>query len=271
MSPLTLTLRRDPQQRLDLAPLTPDRLAGSGAAQIAALPLQLGNRRLAVGELFEIRGDDATQLVIRNGSARLDAVGSGLASGSIRVEGDVGDRLGRGMRAGTLVVEGSCGAYAGSAMRGGTIEVRGDCGEFAGSALPGERRGMRAGTLVVRGTAGDRAGDHMRGGRILVAGDAGGYCGSRMIAGTIVVLGRLGACAGYGMTRGTLLASDALRPLLVTFNDAGEHELTVLRLLQSSLRRVGGRFAALDPDRYRVHRYVGDRAVGGKGELLVWL
>ncbi|WP_054774430.1 hypothetical protein [Methylogaea oryzae] len=51
MSALTFTLKIAPQQRVDVAPLTPDNLAGKSAADIAALALQCGNRTLRADEV----------------------------------------------------------------------------------------------------------------------------------------------------------------------------------------------------------------------------
>lgn len=267
MSPLTFTLRETPRQRVDLSPLTPERLAGKALAEIEALELTSGNCRLQVRELFEVSGTDAATLVIRGGCDRLDRIGQGMGSGSILVEGDAGAYLGLDLQGGAIEVRGDAGAYCASRMAGGLIHIHGNAGDFLGAALPGEPHGMRGGTVVVRGSAGDRAADRLRRGQVLIEGNAGRYCASRMIAGTVAVLGRVGEGVGSGMRRGTLLLSET-PPLPSTFNESGTFELTFLPLLIGSWRGLPGAFATLAPAP-RARRYVGDRAAGGLGEILI--
>jgi formylmethanofuran dehydrogenase subunit C len=271
VSPLVLTLKGPPAQRVDLSPLTPDRLAGQDAASIGRIELCSGNRRVPVRELFDIAPGDGTEIVIRRACGRLDFIGEGLQQGTIGVEGDAGAYLGQGMRAGRITVTGGVGPWAAAAMQGGRIEIGGDAGDFLGGALPGAMRGMTGGTVVVHGRAGDRAGDRMRRGVIAIASDVGAYAGSRIIAGTMIVLGaEIGAYPGFGMKRGTLLLRGLPERLLPTFADSGVHELGFLRLLKQALSDADPFVAALDGLGLRVRRFVGDAAVGGKGELLVW-
>jgi len=271
MTALTLTLRDEPLHRIDLSVLRPDRLAGSSPQDIARLGLSCGNRRMQVGELFEIVGGDPQDLVIRNSCARLDAIGAGMETGRIRVYGNAGDYLGLGMRGGSIEVHGDSGHWTAGGMHQGMIHLKGNCGDFAGAAIPGEHRGMRGGTLLITGNAGDRTGDRMRRGYILIEGDSGDYCGARMIAGTIAVLGETGRAVGYGMRRGTLLLGQTPASLPATLNDCGEHNLGFLRLLIDSFADLDSRFSQLDTARLRVRRYMGDLACDGKGEVLVWV
>ncbi len=269
MSALTFKLKTHPRQRVDLSPLTPDSLAGLKNDAIAAIELQSGNRKLKAAELFDITGDDATQIAIENSCGKLDYIGHGITAGSIIVRGDTGAYVAFKMRGGTVTIEGNAGAYAGCGMKSGELRVNGNAGDFLGAALPGFRHGMAGGTIIVGGSAGERIGDHMRRGAILIEGDAGDYCGSRMLAGTIAVLGKVGEHCGFGMKRGTLLLSSKPQVLSVLFGDCGTHNLNFLPLLINSWRALPGRFAELQPRR-RVRRYAGDNANGGKGEILVW-
>lgn len=269
MSSLTLALRALPPHGVDLSPLIPDRLAGLNKADIETI--QLGSRGLQVANLFSVSGDDAQQIIIRNSSARLTRIGSGMTQGAITVEGDCGAYAGLGMRGGRIVVTGNAGLFAGSGMTAGGLEIRGDAGDFLGGALPGDKQGMRGGIIVVHGNAGDRAADRMRRGLILIGGNAGAYCGSRMLAGTILVSGRVGTMPGFALKRGTLLL--ALQPpeLPATFQDSGVHALLFLTLLERELKRGGERFARFLPLGNRVRRYCGDLANGGTGEILVFV
>lgn len=269
MSPLTLRLRAPPVPHLDLAAFTPDRLAGLSPDAIRRLPLWVGNRASAVGDLFDVGGADSETLVIQSESDRLDWIGAGMTRGRVLVEGRAGAYLGRGLRGGLIEVTGDAGPFAGSRQSGGTLRIRGNAGDFLGAAVPGERRGLCGGRLEVWGSAGDRVGDHQRRGSILIAGDVGDYCASRMVAGTILVLGRTGAWTGFGMRRGTLLLGEA-PALPPTFNHSGTWDLGFLSLLIRDLASAGGPFAALAGRGTRVRRWVGDLAADGRGEVLVW-
>jgi formylmethanofuran dehydrogenase subunit C len=262
---MTLTAR--PPAPVDMSPLTPEALAGKHRAEIASLCLSAGTRRLRVDELFEVDGEGAPNILIRASSPRLLRVGAGMAAGRITVEGEVGMYAGAEMRGGTLAISGDAGALAGCAMHGGVLHIGGRVGDFAAGALPGARRGMDGGTMIIEGNARDRAGDRMRRGTLLIGGDAGDYCGARMLAGTIVVRGSVGAAAGAAMQRGTLLLA-RMPPLLGTFSDCGVHALPFLRLLRKYLLEAGPPFQRFAFDD-TVRRFIGDRAYGGLGEILV--
>lgn len=268
MNPLTLTLRSQPRQRLDVSLLTPGHLQTLTAPAIAALPLWLGRRQTTVGDLFEITGDAAATVVFRNTGDRLDGIGSGMTAGAIIVEGHAGLYAGRGMSGGTITVQGDCGAYAGAVMQGGVLRIEGAAGDHLGGVPAGERIGMTGGVITVRGRAGERAGDRMRRGLILIEGDVGAYCASRLIAGTMITLGQVGAGAGFAMQRGTLLCQQMPAALPASFCLNGVRDLNFLPLLVGSLADLDRRYAAL-PKQARVTRYVGDRACGGLGELLI--
>ncbi len=264
---LTLTLKAPLPGPLDMSSITPDALAGKPGAHIAALTLRIGTRVVRLDDWFDVEGEADDEIRLRSASPRMLRVGAGMSSGSLRVEGSVGMYAGAEMRGGTLDIDGDAGAFAACAMHGGVLRIRGNAGEFVGGPLPGARRGMDGGTVVVEGCAGDRTGDRMRRGMIVAVGDVGDYCGARMLAGTIIVRGTVGIGAGAGMQRGTLLLTRA--PALAgTFSDCGVHALPFLRLLNNAL--VADTHASV---RFRlretVHRFVGDRAYAGHGEILI--
>ena len=269
MSALTFTLKDVPRQRVDCSALTPTRLEGLSVRAIAAIELVSGNRKERVDALFDLQGEDTSNLVFRNACEKLDRIGEGMVDGAIQVHGDAGAYLALGMRGGRVTVRGSCGAFAAAELKRGLVHILGNAGDFLGGPLPGDRQGMRGGLVVVGGSAGDRCGDRLRRGSILIEGDAADYCASRMIAGTIAVLGRLGAYPGFAMRRGTLLLTSLPDSLPATFGDCGTHDLRFLPLLVRAWRSLDSRFARLEP-RSRVHRLMGDLSCDGKGEVLVW-
>ncbi len=269
MSALILTLKETPRQRVDLSPLAPDFLKGKSSVEISAIELSIGNRRLRVGELFSLSGDDSSSLVIKNSCDKLDRIGQAMNTGSITVHGDAGAYLGFAMKNGAVTVHGNVGAYAASGMKNGLLHIRGNTDDFLAAAIPGDRHGMVGGMVIVTGNAGDRVGDYMRRGAVLIEGNAGDYCASRMLAGTIAVLGKAARLAGHSMKRGTLLLNSMPTELPATFNDCGTHHLNYLTLLIKSWQSLDSKFALLEP-RSRVRRYMGDLANAGKGEILVW-
>jgi len=242
---VTLALRTAPAGALELAAVTPDRLAQLAQREIAALPVRHGGRAAALGDFFVVQGERAARV-------RLEAEGLGAA-----------------MTGGELLVEGHAGRDVGVAMAGGTIEVRGDTGDNAGGALPGAARGMVGGEIVIRGNAGDDAGARMRRGLVVVTGNAGQGTGRGMIAGTAVVFGETGSDAGRWTKRGSIVACGPVaRP--ATFRYACTYRPPHVRLLLLYLRERRGLDVA---DRWitgRYDRYCGDLAELGKGEMLQW-
>ena len=278
MSALTFILKQLPRQRVNMAPLSVDKIAGLSIAQIGAIELQCGKRSLRTDQLFDLMGHqlfdltghDHKEIVIKNCCDKLDYIGQQMSSGKVTIEGDAGGYLGQGMSGGTILVDGSAGLFTGCEMRGGLIQVEGNIGDFAGGALPGNKKGMRGGMMIIKGSTGDRAGDQMRRGTILVEGSVGSYCGSRMIAGTIAVMGKVGPLAGYAMNRGTLLFWHGPENISSSFADCGTHTFSsFLPLLFRSFSDLDSRFADRKMWLHRIHRYQGDLAALGKGEILI--
>ncbi|GJD35930.1 formylmethanofuran dehydrogenase subunit C [Methylobacterium aerolatum] len=258
----TLTLREAPPERLDFLSITPLSLSGLSQGEAERLEIGTSRRGLRLGDCFTVALDRSDTLVIAGGHERLDRVGASLSGGTIRVEGDVGQRLGAGMAAGTLTVTGQAGPFAGSGATGGTITIEGDAGDHAGGAVYGAKAGLDGATLVIHGRAGDHCGDRMRKGTLLV-GQAGAHAGARMIAGTLAAL-EVGDLPGFGMRRGTLVVGrhGTLAP---TFVETGSHDLVFVRLLARHLARISEAHAALLARPLR--RYSGDLATLAKGEI----
>ncbi len=266
MKPLTLTLKLNPTQRLDLSSLLPHRLAGKSVAEISAIDIATTREAVTVGDVFTVRAGDAEEIRFEGGLERFDGIGHGLQNGRIVVEGDAGMNAGRLMAGGELLVSGNVGPYAGSGMTGGRIEIIGDAADFLAGPREGEMQGMSGGIIVVRGSAGSRPADRMRRGTIIIEGDTGDCPGSRMIAGTLVILGHCGAYPGYLMKRGTIaLASPP--ELGATFLDSGVFASAFpglfAKLLEPDSKGAGKLF------RSRMRRFSGDMAALGKGEIFV--
>ncbi len=265
MSPLVFTLRDAPPQRLDLAPLAPDRLVGLSESKITTIQLQTTRERVLAGDVFKIRTGEATQIRFEGGSERFDRIGAGMSQGEVIVDGAVGIQAGRLMQGGRLAIAGNAGPWAASGMTGGILAISGHAGDRLGGPLAGETVGMRGGVVIVRGNAGARAGDRMRRGVIIVEGKADSYVGSRMIAGTIIVGGRAGRLPGYLMNRGTIVTINGSDGLSPTFADSGVHELLATALMARYVETYSREVAATLRRPWR--RLLGDMAVIGKGEI----
>ena len=263
---LVLTLRERPEQRLDLSPLVPHRLAGKSATDINRIALQTPKVRVTVGDAFRLRMGDVARIRLEGACDRLDDVGAGMTGGEIIVAGDVGIQTGRLMTGGRLIIGGNAGPWAASGMKGGMIEIKGSAADRLGGPVAGEVAGMRGGLVIVRGDAGARAGDRLRRGTILIEGNAADYAGSRMIAGTLIVRRKAGVLPGYLMKRGTIILGEGCAALSPTFVDCGIHALLAMRLLANFIETYS-KVTAVLLDR-SLCRYAGDTAVLGKGELL---
>ncbi|PWC38028.1 hypothetical protein TSO352_10395 [Azospirillum sp. TSO35-2] len=248
---MTLTFRGDAGLAVDLSAVLPDRLAGLPAESVMRLALPCGGGEAPLGDLFDIQGGDAADgLLIRPGGALLHRVGAGMASGRILVEGDVG-------------------GHAGAGMSGGELRITGSAGPSLGGALPGLPQGMRGGLIVVAGDAGDRTGERMRRGIVAVDGRVGAYAAAFMIAGTVAAGGGCGPCPGFGMRRGTLLLGRRPDARPDGFVDGGQRDWLFLHLLRRALEGTGSWFGGATST--RAHRFIGDLAEGGRGEILAML
>jgi len=266
---LTLTQTTATAQRLDMSAFTPQRLEGLSTAEIARIPIHVGNRSEKAGDLFNIRGTSGERLTLAPAAGNLDNLGAGMQRGELRVEGDAGRGAARHLAGGTVSIAGNSGDEAGTGMSNGRLIIGGDAGERLGGPQIGETRGMSGGLIHVLGNTGARAGERLRRGLILIGGDAGDYCAANIIAGTLAVLGQAGKMTGTGMRRGTLLLTRAPVSLPSTFNDNGTHRLDFLALLLGQLAELADLPAPFAIRSRPVHRFVGDLSEGGLGEILL--
>ena len=227
-----------------------------------------GKSLVPLGEFFVATRRDDELLVFEGDLSRCDRIGWQIDGGVVVVDGPAGHYLGALMIGGEIIVRGNAGDLVGCEMAGGRIQVDGSIGDFAAGTQPGSMDGMRGGTLVVRGNAGARLADRMRRGTVVVHGDCGDFLASRLVAGTIAIGGRCGAHVAYGMRRGSVVFAGS-PPMIdaATFVPAISEPIVFWQLLARDLERHGGVFEHLA--RRRINRQLGDRAVEGKGELIV--
>jgi formylmethanofuran dehydrogenase subunit C len=265
---LTLKLRTQPTARVAADVLIPARLQGLAASDVAKLTLRCGRETIAVGDLFEVSGEGGPHMLVAGDLRRFDALGAGMSSGRILVEGPCGDHLGARMSGGEIDVAGDVGAWAGSEMSGGLLRVWGDAGPRLGGAYPGVRAGMTGGEIVISGDAGEETGAGMRRGLVVVLGQTGSGAGLRMLAGTVIALGGIGAEAGLGNKRGSLVSGAPVEPL-AGYAFAARYRPPALRLQLLRARDLWFRIddALVDGS---WTRWSGDRTELGRGEILMF-
>lgn len=268
--PLVIAPRPDPAGPLsiELDALSPDRVAGLSAADVARLPIRADGRAATLGDLFDVAGSAADGTIeCRGDCSRVHRVGAGMTGGRLVVTGPVGRHAGERMTGGTLVVTGDAGDWLAAEMSGGTVRVGGSAGDNVAGARPGVDAGLRGGVVIVAGTVGDLAAARMRRGLVMVGGPCGAAAGFEMRAGTIVVAGAVGPQPGLGMRRGTILALGPTPAPPATFARGACWSPPLLPLLLERLDRAGfapARTAPGGPWR----QWHGDLLAGGRGEIL---
>lgn len=268
---LTLSLKHETSIPIEVDSVCMEVVREQSAAQVATTLVQHGNRQVELGEFFDIAGSaDDEHIVWQGNCERVKLIGTHLASGSIRVEGNAGMHLGAEMTGGEITVTGNAADWCGAEMHGGRIRVHGNAGHLVGAVYRGGRRGMTGGEIVIDGSAGNEIGHTMRRGFIMVGDRSGDAPGFNMIAGSIFLCGDdNGIRPGAGMRRGSVvyLANDGHPEVLPTFRYAGTWRPTFLRFTLLDLRSRG-----VDvPDEYlnsEYRRFNGDFLEMGKGELL---
>ncbi|MCH9799863.1 MAG: formylmethanofuran dehydrogenase subunit C [Betaproteobacteria bacterium] len=158
MSALIFTVKASVSRVIDCKKLTPDYLQGKSIAAISSIAL--GSQTVA--DVFDVQGDDATTLVFKNTTPQLHYIGYRMKTGSITIEGDVGDFTGAEMQGGVLICKGNTGKRTGDTMRRGLLLIEGNTGDYCAS-------NMRAGTLGLLGSTGAYLGYGMQRGTLLLS------------------------------------------------------------------------------------------------------
>ena len=269
---MKLRLKQTPPFSVDMSELTPEFCRSKSVAKIENHLLQTAGQKLKVAELFEVSLTESEEetLEITSACEKLDYIGSTMTRGTLLVSGNIGNYAAGKLSGGLIEVRGNVGDYCGHSMCAGQVIVRGNAGDYCGSALVENIHGMTGGEIFILGNAGHHCGNYLRRGLIAVRGDAGDCCGVRMTAGTLIVSGQCGNFCGHGMTRGTIilyqLPNEGLAKTFVMQNRYFETDF--LTLLSNHLQKLDIGFEPL-PLPKLAQRYIGDRALAGKGEILV--
>jgi formylmethanofuran dehydrogenase subunit C len=251
VSGLVAKLKTRLQQRADLSEVLAEPWTTLSPGAMAGRTVYLErDGRVALGDLFDIEGQP---------TGRIEFTG----------ELDLVDRLGAGLQEGEVLVKGNVGREAGLAMGGGILDIDGNAGPRAGAAPLGYKRGMVGGEMIVRGSAGAEAGAAMRRGLLVIGRTAGNQTGLGMIAGTVIILGAAGPDTGLWSKRGSVVALGNITPP-ETYAYACTYQPVHLRVM---LARLRSRYSLPIQRKHLTglyHRYSGDLAELGKGEILAW-
>lgn len=270
--PVVLTLKNATTIPVEVDSIRLELVREQSSEDIARTLVHYGNKQLELGEFFGVSGtavEDNT-LVWQGDCSRIKLIGTGLASGTVIVEGAAGMHVGAEMTGGNVEVRGHAGDWAGAEMHGGRIWIRGNAGNCVGAVYRGGRRGMTGGEILIEGNCGDELGHTLRRGTIAVRGKVGAGVGFNMLAGTLLLFGGSGIRPGAGMRRGTIvyLGQEPAPPMLPTYKLAGEVEPIFLGVYLRHLRQIGW---TVPPECFaaRYRRFNGDFLELGKGEILV--
>lgn len=252
---------------IDVGGIVPDRLAGLPLDAVRRLPIRTDERPDTLGEIFRVEGDTSDGTIeCRGDFSRVHNVAAGMASGAMRVAGNVGRHAGEGMTGGHLEVAGNAGDWLACEMTGGAIVVHGSAGDNVGGALPGSDHGLRGGLVIVHGNVGQLAGQRMRRGIVAVSGNCGEAAAFEMRAGTVVVAGHIGPHPGLGMCRGSVVALTDQPAVPATFQRGRAWTPPFLGVLLENLARTGFRPVYARPARWQ--QWHGDLVTGCRGEIL---
>ncbi len=268
MNKLILTLKDQPNVPLEAENIVPDQFVGLTNAAVRAIPIFLGKKQCRLDDFFTVEGDGSDDVELRGDLKNVKWLGKGMKSGILRASGNVGMHLGAYMKGGTIEVAGNASDWVGAEMTNGTIRVAGDAGGQLGGAYRGSLSGMNGGIIVIGGTGQLEIGIRMKRGVIVIGGRVRDFAGLQMKGGTLFLLQGAEIRTGAWMNRGTIVSLKPLK-LLPTFTQTCSYNPTFLRLYAKRLASFGVSIP-VDAAGGSYQRYVGDSAIPGKGEILVW-
>lgn len=270
--PVVISVRETPTIPLEVDTVRLETLREQSPDDIRRTLVQQGNRQVELGDYCDVSGSasDDNELIWQGDCSRIKLIGTHLAEGTIRVEGDAGMHLGAEMTGGEILVTGNTADWTGAEMHGGRIRVLGNAGHLVGSVYRGGLKGMTGGEILIHGNAGNELGHSIRRGLIAVAGRSGDAPGVAMLAGTILLFGEAGIRPGPGMKRGTIVffQPEHVPDMLPTFREATTYQPVFLRICLKHLQQQG---FPVPEELFNAdyQRYSGDLLESGKGEILI--
>jgi len=216
---IVLTVKKTLQFPVMAECITPIVLQGKTVDEIAALEVWEGNKQKKLGDIFKVEqtAEETPSIVINGDASEVRRVGSGMKTGEIVINGNIGMHLGEKMAGGKITVNGNAGQWVGSEMKGGLIEIHGNAGDYLASPYRGSDSGMHGGKIIVDGNVGSDSAVFIKGGVIKIRGDSGPFLGFRMRDGAIHVEKKCATRVGASMTGGKIIVSGTLEEPMPTF------------------------------------------------------
>lgn len=256
---ILLKLKTKVERPLDAFVISPDVFAGKSLKEIESLEIWRGNKKMNLGEIFEVSGESGQKpeeisITIDGDLSKARRIGKQMTSGKIIVNGNAGFYVGYGMKGGEINVRGNVDSWLGFEMKGGIINVEGDAGDFVGSSYRGSRNGMSGGTVTIKGNAGSEIGCWMKEGLIKIGGDVGLYAGIHMQGGTIFVSGSSAGRLGAQMTGGKVILMGKVDDVLPSF---------IVDEIRPNIKVGADKIAG------PLYSFSGDMTEGGSGKLFI--
>lgn len=266
---ITLTLKQPVETvPLEAESICPDVTVDLDHSAVCALPVYLGKRQCRIDDFFTVDGEKSDEIAVSGEMKKVRWIGRGMTRGTITIDGNAGMHLGAYMKGGTIEVSGSASDWVGGEMSGGLIKIAGNAGGQIGAAYRGSPRGMTDGTIIIGGSAGLEIGMRMKRGLIVIGGPVRDFAGLEMKGGTIVLRGGAELRTGAWMQRGTIISLKPI-PLLPSFLSSSVYTPTFMGVLSKHMATLGITLP-FDAQAGAYQRYLGDTAVVGKGEILVY-
>jgi formylmethanofuran dehydrogenase subunit C len=230
MNTITFKLRQEPELYLEVEDMTPDYCAGKNIAEIAAMPVYMGNQTYTLGDYFDVSGKggatpDSTKLILNGDLRKIKYIGMKMTAGEIVVNGSTDMYTGAWMKGGTITVNGSVDSFAGIGMEGGSLVINGDAKDYLGAAYRGDWRGMQGGSITVKGNVGSDTGLFMNGGTIDIGGDTDFHVGIHADGGKIIIRGNAKGRLGGQMIKGEIIVLGEVERMLPSFLHVGQTEI----------------------------------------------
>ena len=266
---ITLTLKEQPPVPLEAEVLSPDTMAALSHDAIRALPVYLGKQQCRVDDFFTVDGEASDEIEIRGDAKKVKWIGRGDDSRPHQhrrqrrhAPGRPHERRQPSRCPATRPIGSAARCRAGSS---GSTEI--PAGRRGGVPRKPLRHDGRDNSRS-EAAAGLEVGMRMKRGTIVVGGMARDFAGLEMKGGTIILLSGAELRTGAWMMRGTIVSLKPL-PLLPSFLYAATYNPTFLRLYARYLETLGVRIPYDEKDG-AYHRHLGDSAIPGRGEILLW-
>lgn len=222
MDVVKFTITKTPELYLEAENITPDAVAGKSAAEIADLPLFMGNQTLRIGDYFTVEGKAGataaeTKIIVAGDLTKVKWIGAKMTGGEVEVLGTTDMYTGARMQGGKIIVKGDVNAFCAIGMTGGELIIEGNAGNYLGAAPIGDWKGMQGGKIVVKGSAGSDVGDCMNGGTIDVGGDVDVHLATHADGGTIIVRGTAKGRVGGQMVKGDIYVLGGVERMMPSF------------------------------------------------------